>query len=226
MSSLNKKTSGGFSLLELLIAMVITMALMTAASTLLAQALRVRSRENQKSDALADAQRAINIMSREIANTGFNMMGNGIVATDSGATSLRIRSNLNRYDTSATTLSRDSIVDENEDIKYFINEADQTRYLARYDPNGNGKTVLANRIDRMTIHYYDQKVTYTAPPGGYDITNVSAAPVSPENAKYIVISIAVTLDAVGQPGAPGYQPPYSVLLCSDVTLRNTDLWNY
>lgn len=226
MSSFNKKASGGFSLLELLIAMVITMALMTAASTLLAQALRVRSRENQKSDALADAQRAINIMSREIANTGFNMMGNGIVAADSGATSLRIRSNLNRYDTSATTLSRDSIVDENEDIKYFINEADQTRYLARYDPNGNGKTVLANRIDRMTIHYYDQKVTYTAPPGGYDITNVSAAPVSPENAKYIVISIAVTLDAVGQPGAPGYQPPYSVLLCSDVTLRNTDLWNY
>ena len=206
--------------------MVITMALMTAASTLLAQALRVRSRENQKSDALADAQRAINIMSREIANTGFNMMGNGIVAADSGATSLRIRSNLNRYDTSATTLSRDSIVDENEDIKYFINEADQTKYLARYDPNGNGKTVLANRIDSMTIHYYDQKVTYTAPPGGYDITNVSAAPVSPENAKYIVISIAVTLDPVGQPGSPGYQPPYSVLLCSDVTLRNTDLWNY
>src|SRR6476659_1806427 len=163
--SSNKNGSSGFSLLKLLIAMVITMALMTAASTLLAQALRVRSRENQKSDALADAQRAINIMSREIANTGFNMMGNGIVAADSGATSLRIRSNLNRYDTSATTLSRDSIVDENEDIKYFINEADQTRYLARYDPNGNGKTVLANRIDGMTLHYFDQKVSYTAPAG-------------------------------------------------------------
>jgi prepilin-type N-terminal cleavage/methylation domain-containing protein len=52
MSSLNKKATAGFSLLELLIAMVITMALMTAASTLLANALRVRSRENQKSDAL------------------------------------------------------------------------------------------------------------------------------------------------------------------------------
>jgi prepilin-type N-terminal cleavage/methylation domain-containing protein len=33
MSSLNKNASGGFSLLELLIAMVITMALMTAATT-------------------------------------------------------------------------------------------------------------------------------------------------------------------------------------------------
>jgi len=226
MSSLNKKDSGGFSLLELLIAMVITMALMTAASTLLANALRVRSRENQKSDALADAQRALNIMSREIANTGFNMTGNGIVAADSGATGIRIRSNLNRYDTSATAASRDSIIDENEDIKYFINEADNTKYLARYDPNGNGRTVLANRIDGMNIHYFDQKVTYTAPAGGSDISDWSATPVSPASAKYIVISIAVTLDAVGQPGSPGYQPPYSVLLCSDVTLRNTDLWNY
>jgi type II secretory pathway pseudopilin PulG len=226
MSSFDKKASGGFSLLELLIAMVITMALMSAASTLLANALRVRSRENQKSDALADAQRALNIMSREIANTGFNMTGNGIVAADSGANTVRIRSNLNRYDPSASTASRDGIIDENEDIKYFINEADETKYLARYDPNGNGKTVLANRIDGMTIHYFDQKVTYTAPPGEYDITGWSATPVSPENAKYIVIAIAVTLDAVGTPGSPGYQPPYTVLLCSDVTLRNTDLWNY
>ena len=226
MSSSNKNTSSGFSLLELLIAMVITMALMTAASTLLAQALRVRSRENQKSDALADAQRALNIMTREIANTGFNMTGNGIVAADSGANTIRFRSNLNRYDPSASVASRDGIIDENEDIKYFINEVEETKYLARYDPNGNGKTVLANRIDGMTIHYYDQKVTYTAPPDGYDITGASAAPVSPANAKYIVIAIAVTLDAVGQPGSPGYQPPYTVLLCSDVTLRNTDLWNY
>lgn len=226
MSSLNRKASGGYSLLELLIAMVITMALMTAASTLLAQALRVRSRENQKSDALADAQRALNVMSREIANTGFNMTGNGIVAGDSGANSIRIRSNLNRYDTTAIAASRDGIIDENEDIKYFINEADETKYLARYDPHGNGKTVLANRIDGLNIHYFDQKVTYTAPPGGSDITDKSATEVAPANAKYIVLSIAVTLDAVGTPGAPGYQPPYSVLLCSDVTLRNTDLWTY
>jgi prepilin-type N-terminal cleavage/methylation domain-containing protein len=226
MSSLNKNANGGFSLLELLIAMVITMALMTAATTLLAQALRVRSRENQKSDALADAQRALNIMSREIANTGFNMTGNGIVAADSGATAIRIRSNLNRYDSTAIAASRDGIIDPNEDVRYFINQADETKYLARYDPNGNGKTVLANRIDGMTIHYYDQKVTYTAPAAGNDITGASATPVAPENAKYIVIAIAVTLDAVGQPGSPGYQPPYSVLLCSDVTLRNTTLWSY
>ena len=224
MSSSNKN---GFSLLELLIAMVITMALMTAASTLLANALRVRSRENQKSDALADTQRALNVMSREIANAGFNLTGNGIVAADSGANSIRIRSNLNRYDVeNADATSRDSIMTESEDIKYFVNVADETMYLVRHDPFGNGSTVLANRIDRMTIHYFDQKVTYTAPPGGYDIIDWSGTPVTPENAKYVVIAIAVTLDPVGQPGSPGYQPPYTVLLCSDVTLRNTSLWSY
>jgi len=227
-SSNHKNTSGGFSLLELLIAMVITMALMTAASTLLANALRVRSRENQKSDALADTQRALNIMSREIANAGFNMTGNGIVAADSGLNELRVRSNLNRYDYDPLVSddSRNNVEDSGEDITYFLNSADNTMYLARHDKYGTGSTVLANRIDGMKIHYFDQKVTYTAPPGGSDITNVSAAEVAPASAKYIVIAISVTLDAVGEPGSPGYQPPYSVLLCSDVTLRNTDLWIY
>jgi prepilin-type N-terminal cleavage/methylation domain-containing protein len=227
-SSNNKNTSSGFSLLELLIAMVITMALMTAASTLLANALRVRSRENQKSDALADTQRALNIMSREIANSGFNMTGNGIVAADSGESEIRVRSNLNRYDydPAVTDASRENVQDTGEDITYFLNSADNTMYLARHDKFGTGSTVLANRIDGMKIHYFDQKVTYTAPPGGSDITDKSVDEVSPANAKYIVIAISVTLDAVGTPNSPGYQPPYSVLLCSDVTLRNTGLWGY
>jgi type II secretory pathway pseudopilin PulG len=232
MSSLNKKaSSSGFSLLELLIAMVITMALMTAAATLLANALRVRSRENQKSDALADTQRALNIMSREIANAGFNLSNNGIVSAESGTNRIRIRSNLNKYDLTATTESRNGVVDSGEDITYFLNDADNTKYLVRHDvlktdPVGSKSTVLANRIDGMNIHYFDQKVTYTTPPGGSDITDLSAAEVAPDAAKYVVIVVAVTLDAVGSPNSPGYQPPYSVLLCSDVTLRNSDLWKY
>ncbi len=233
MSSANKKApSSGFSLLELLIAMAITLTLMAAAITLLASALGVRIRENQKSDALADTQRALNIMSREISSTGFNLTNNGIVAADSGPNKIRIRSNLNRYevdDPSISLASRDSIIDKAEDITYFLNDADETRYLVRHDPFGNGSTVLANRIDSMTIHYFDRKVTYNTPQGGTgatDITDVSAAEVLPANAKYIVIAISVTLDAVGKPGSTGYQPPYSVLLCSDVALRNTDLWNY
>jgi len=227
MSSSNKKaTSGGFSLLELLIAMVITLALMTAAASLLANGLRVRSRENQKSDALADAQRALNIMSREIANSGFNLTNNGIVSTESGTNEIRIRSNLNKYDFSALPASRSNVQDEGEDITYFLNIADQTKYLVRHDQYGTGSTVLANRVDSLNFHYFDQKVTYTVPPKGTDITSPSVAEVTPANAKYIVIAVSVTLDEIGTKGSPGYQPPYSVLLCSDVTLRNTGLWSY
>lgn len=228
-SSNTKDQDGGFSLLELIIAMVITMTLMTAAATLLASALRVRSRENQKSDALADTQRALNIMSREIANTGFNLTNNGIVASESSEIGIRIRSNLNKFefDPPVTETMRNSAQDPGEDITYFLNEAEDTKYLVRHDKYGTGSTVLANRIDSMKIYYFDQKVTYTAPPGALDIENWSAAPVTDKSkAKYIVIAIAVTLDAVGSQGAPGYQPPYSVLLCSDVTLRNAGLWDY
>ena len=231
MSSSNKKvTSGGFSLVELLIAMTITMALMTAAATLLANALRVRSRENQKSDALADVQRALNIMSREIANAGFNLKNNGIVVADSGPNRLRIRANLNRFmvdDPSLLDEQRETAQDALEDITYFLNEVELTKYLARHDRYGTGSTVLANRIDSMSFYYFDQKVTYTALPGDNKITNVSALEVDDKTkAKYIVIAVAVTLDEVGTPGSPGYQRPYSVLLCSDVTLRNNDLWSY
>ncbi len=231
MSSPNKQaTSGGFSLLELLIAMVITMALMTAAATLLANALRVRSRENQKSDALADVQRALNIMSREIANSGFNLSNNGIVVADSGRNKLRIRANLDHFlvdDATLTATDRDTTQQALEDITYFLNEADKTKYLARHDFYGTGSTVLANRIDSMKFYYFDQKVTYTAAPGDDEITNVVGTEVTDlANAKYIVIAVSVTLDQVGTPGSPGYQPSYSVLLCSDVALRNHDLWSY
>jgi len=223
MSSSNKKgPNSGFSLLELLIAMGITITLMTAASTLLANAIRIRSRENQKSDALADAQRALNIMSREIANAGFNLNNNGIVSADSGQHAIRIRSNLNGYTNEATA---SQVIDKGEDIRYYVNQADNTKYLVRQDEYGNGSTVLANRIDNMTIHYYDQKVDYTVPQGGDDISCLTTE-VAKENAKYIVIAVAVTLDQVGTPGSPGYHAAYSVVLCSDVALRNSGLWSY
>jgi hypothetical protein len=117
-------------------------------------------------------------------------------------------------------------MDKGEDLLYFLNAADNTMYLARHDQFGTGSSVLANRIDSMNFHYFDQKVTYTAPPKGTDIVGASAPEVAPADAKYIVIAISITLDQVGTENTPGYQPPYTVLLCSDVTLRNNDLWNY
>jgi type II secretory pathway pseudopilin PulG len=212
--------------MELIIAMAITLVIMGMATTLIASALRTRTREHQKSDALADAQRALNIMSREIAGAGFNLSGNGIVATESDNTRIRIRTNLNKYDFTASQASRDNIQDPAEDVTWFINVAANTRYLARHDEFGNGNTVLANRLDNFTIHYFDQRVTYTSNEGDDDISNISAAEVPPAQAKYVVIAVAVILNEIGTPGSPGFQPETTVLLCSDVTLRNADLGNY
>jgi hypothetical protein len=50
--------------------------------------------------------------------------------------------------------------------------------------------------------------------------------VPPSRAKYLVLAVCVTLPAVGTPGAPGYQPPSSTQLFSDVQLRNTQGTSY
>ena len=63
----------GFSLIELLIAMLVTSFLMVAATSLLSASFNVRSREDRRSDATADVQRALNIMSRELGSAGFSL---------------------------------------------------------------------------------------------------------------------------------------------------------
>ncbi|HEY0729511.1 MAG TPA: prepilin-type N-terminal cleavage/methylation domain-containing protein, partial [Pyrinomonadaceae bacterium] len=87
----------GFSLLELVIAMTVTLVIMGLSSTLLASAFKSRSREDRKSDAIADVQRAMNIMTREISNSGLKLpsglptiSANGVVAGDSDSESLRV----------------------------------------------------------------------------------------------------------------------------------------
>lgn len=235
MSQRNNKQAG-FSLIELIIAMTLTLTVMGIATTLLAQALNVRTRTNANNDALADAQRALNIMSREIANSGFNLTGNGIVSGDTGTDAngnsmIRFRANTNKFDDSASTTARGGIgvvgEDAGEDVKYFVYNANNTNLLARYDEYGQAGgsvTVLANRLDNLHMHYYDQRVTYST--SGCDLTGASSSEVSPTAAKYVVIAVCVQLAAVGSPGSAGYQPEKSVLLLSDVALRNSNLTVY
>jgi prepilin-type N-terminal cleavage/methylation domain-containing protein len=131
----------GFSLLELLVAMTITLTVMVAASTLLATSLRIRTRENARSNALASAQRALNIMSREIGNAGYGLTDNGVVAADSGANSLRVRSNLN---------NNSAITDTDEDVRFVFQTANSA--IVRADNAGNS-VVLASNITGLTFTY-------------------------------------------------------------------------
>jgi prepilin-type N-terminal cleavage/methylation domain-containing protein len=234
MQTLPLKNDSGFSLFELILAIAITLVIMGAASSLLASSFKIRSREDRKSDAVADVQRAFNSMSREIGNAGFKLpssltsvSANGIVAGDSDSQSVRIVSNLNGADGVDTDVD-----DADEDVKFlmYVDNTLGQRYLVRYEKNAtNTTTVLANRIDSLVIRYYDEKVTYdtTLVAGVADITNVrnaagnTEAEVSPGIAKYIVIAVGVTLPAVGTAGSDGYQPASEVQLTSDITLRNS-----
>jgi type II secretory pathway component PulJ len=241
----HSNNQAGFSLLEVIIAMGITITIMGLASTLLASGFHSRSREDRKSDAIADVQRAMNIMTREIANSGFKLpdgldrvASNGIVTGDSDNTSLRIVSNLNGMPDSANGYFEDSDVeDADEDLKFLMYvDADLgQRYIVRYERNGsNQTTVLANRIDSLIFRYYDEKVTYDTTvdkdTGVCDITNVKDAAgnskneVPRENAKFIVIAVGVTLPPVGPPNTDGYQPLSHVQLTSDVVLRNSIIY--
>jgi prepilin-type N-terminal cleavage/methylation domain-containing protein len=235
--------AAGFSLIELMLAMAVTLTMMTLASKVLMECFNIRTHQDARSDTIADVQRALNIISREVGGAGFGLTNNGVVgctpagACDSNATSIRVRSNLNRFD---STPSDATTLQDNEDVKYFLNDSANTRYLVRYNANGAGAqaTVLANRITALQFHYFASRVTYTtlnydpATPNASLITNVrdsggaAQAEAAPNLARYVVIMIVVRLPAVGTPGAPGYKPPSNEMLVSDVALRNNDLSNY
>lgn len=165
----------GFSLLELLIAMTITLAVMVAASTLLASSLRTRTRENARSNALAAGQRALNIMSREIGNAGYGLNDNGIVVADSAAQTIRVRANL---DNDAFLNSVD------EDVRFVLQGA--SRQIVRFDNSTppNQAQVLASEISGLKIDYL----------------TVAGAVATPATAERIRIELWV--DLVAGPGQP------------------------
>ncbi len=219
----NLNSQRGFSLIELMIAMTVTVVIAGIASTLVAQSFRLRAREDTRSDAIADAQRALNIVSREIANSGFGLIDNGIVPGDTGPGSIRFRANLNAYtrDSLGNPLpGSGSVTDRDEDIKYTMYNDDENNrhYLVRYDSilgavdQREGTTVLANRLDSFQLQFFNSTGTEL---------DVATTPDAVVSAWKVKITVGVVLPAEGQPGSPGYQPEATINLVSDVVLRNT-----
>jgi len=224
-----KHREAGFTIVELMVAMTVTLVMIGLTSGLLAGSFKIRTRENQRTEALADTQRGLNSMTREIANSGYALTDNGIVEADSAVDSIRIRANLNA---SAGETTSNSATDRDEDIKYFLYTENGSSYIVRLDVNTSAQQmILANRVDALKFRYYADKVTYTS--DNCDISNVLDAFGNPAGevaqkagAKYVVLTICVNLPAIGSPGAPGYQPSSKVQLTSDIALRNADLSSY
>lgn len=199
----NNKTAG-FSLLELLIAMTVTIVLLGMISTLFSGVMSTRKRESSRTDALTAAQAALNVMSREVANSGYGLNNNGLITTDSNEQKIHVRSNV--VNTDSTTTS------PGEDVTYFYDTTTQS--IVRYDAHGvNAATpsisVIINRVSRVDFKYYDYV--------GSSSTPSAAKTIPTSDTSRVTITVTVDLEPVrGQPNGQ------SVKLTSDVTLRNSD----
>jgi prepilin-type N-terminal cleavage/methylation domain-containing protein len=218
----------GFSLPELMIAMLITLVSVGMLSSMLGNVMNIRARENVRSDAIADTRRALNMMTREISNSGFGLTNNGLIGGDSDSTSIRFRANLNAFEGAG---NRSATTDEDEDIKYLMyeDEDNERYYIVRHDVNTSNTTVLANRIDNIKIRYYAEKIEYTSNDSDYEVCDIDtdATEVTDKaDATYIVVAACVSTPAMGLPGTDTYQPPIRTQLVSDIMLRNSALSYY
>ncbi len=197
------KQNNGFSMVELLVAMTIMLVLLGIVTTLFARALSTRERESQKTDALTSAQAALNVMSREIANSGFGLTYNGIVTGDSDRKQIHFRANIVNSD--LVTVS------PGEDITYYFDPT--TDSIVRYDPNDVPTTsAVINRISDVDFEYFDYAGSNSTPSASYSPST---------NTGRVRITITVQLnDVQGQPSGQ------NVKFVSDVTLRNSDYMLY
>ena len=215
-----RRSERGFSLIELAIGLTVTLILLGVISSLLSRAMSVNARESRKADALVSAQAALNVMSREIANSGFGLLvaqnsrtpSNGIVLADSNANRIHFRSNFDNVGDRSLP-SGSTVLDTNrpgEDVTYFYDAT--TNSIVRYDPHpltGNPQTsIIVNRISNVTFSYSN----YTT-----SSSTVTESTTPTDSTGRVRITVLVSLDPV-----VGQANPETVTFTSDVTLRNSN----
>lgn len=211
----------GFSLMELIVAMCVMMVITGAATSLLVGAFSVRTREDERTEAVGDVRRALNILSRELANSGYQLPpglsynsavgasgvpANGLIPADCHATAITFVANLNA---NLGAGDRD-VNDPDEALTYQFAQDGNNGFLVRRDLNGGAASqTVANNIDGVQFQYLNAAGVDTA-------ANLSQA-------VRVRITIWAALNPVGQPGTTSYQPPSQVRIASDVDLRNVSL---
>lgn len=204
------KKQAGFSILELIVAMTIILIVLGLVMTLFARSLSTRQRESSRTDALTAAQAALNVISREIANSGYGLKldddgiaDNGLVDADSDADTIHFRAN--------TTNDNILLTDPGEDVTYYYEPGTQS--ILRYDKNGDGigipqTSIVINRISSLAFQYFDYS-------GSNPVPTVNTTP-SPQTGR-VRVTVTVKLEQI-----IGQTNPQDVTLVSDVTLRNSE----
>lgn len=187
-------------MIELIISVALSVIILAAGISAFSTALSMRSREASKTDAITSTQAALNVLTREIGNSGFGLSTNGIVIADSTNKKLRFRANVYNDDGQAAS--------SGEDVMFYFDAASGS--VVRFDRNANGGAGLTagvvNRISDVDFGYYD----YTSA----GRTGPNTTPTA--DTGRVVITLTVFLpDVVGQPANR------TVTVTSDVTLRNS-----
>lgn len=186
----------------MILSVTLSVLILGAGVAAFSTALSMRAREASKTDAITATQAALNVMTREIGNSGFGLISNGIVVGDSGSSSLRFRSNLYNYDGSAGS--------PGEDVMFYchncVDTCNDEGSVVRFDRNVNSTTGVINRVSKVEFSYYD----YTSD----GRTGPNNSPTA--DTGRVVIKLTVCLPpVVGQPA------DQKVVVQSDVTLRNS-----
>ncbi len=139
--------------------MTITLVVLGMTASMFGGAMSIRTRESSRTDALTSAQAALNIISREVGNSGYGLVisnevgnpdyginSNGIVIADSGLKKIHVRANTDNLDI--------IIAQPGEDLTYFYEPL--TKSIARYDPNDTPESsVVVNRISDVKFRYFN-----------------------------------------------------------------------
>ena len=204
-----RNTEAGFSIIEMVVTMMIMLVIMSLVTTMFSRSFSTRNRESSRTDALTATQAALNVMSREIANSGYALVTNGLM---NGSNAQLLHYNANYVNTD------DVLSDPGEDVTYYWEPATQS--ILRYDANGLGPgtpqtSVIINRISRVQFQYFDYSGSNPIPIGP------NATPTA--NTGRVRITLTVNMENVFNQVNPD-----SVVLTSDVTIRNSDymLKNY
>jgi len=200
---LAKKNQNGFSVLELMLAMTLILIVLGLIGSLFSRSITTRQRESSRTDALTAAQAAINVISREVANSGYGLVDNGIVSNDSTLKQLHFRANIEN--------SNLDLTDPGEDVTYYFDPV--TESILRHDANALGvgvpeTSVIVNRISDLNFEYFNY----------IDYNTIRAASFPPDfDTGRVRVSVKVLLERI-----EGQVNPQEVVLVSDVTLRNAD----
>ena len=194
----------GFTLIELIVSMILTLIILGVAVTVFSAALKGRDYQSARTDAIVSAQAAINIISRDVGNSGYGLLNNGIVQADSTADRLHFRTNVDNSNYTTTN--------PNEDVTFFCDDCNANGgSVVRYDASGSGTTSgIINRVSRIRFQYWDYNEITHALTGPFNVATL--------NTGRITITLTVILNNIsGSPGAASAD----VTVTSDVTLRNS-----